>query len=178
MLGGGRKSSVKLTKNQPFSLVSIFFCFLLLSRTFGRHYSRHRTSHHYLHHNQTLQQPYVVVAPPLPLSLFSAKIFFPLRHHDSNSSSDHPFQRLPPLPAVVEAATLSSSAPTTSDRSTDRDSSSKCKSSSSNPGGSTLHRCHRLHHVVLFGQTTLTPCNFPLPLPPPFLHHHCPLREQ
>jgi len=129
MLGGGRKSSVKLTKNQPFSLVSIFFCFLLLSRTFGRHYSRHRTSHHYLHHNQTLQQPYVVVAPPLPLSLFSAKIFFPLRHRDSNSSSDHPFQRLPPLPAVVEAATLSSSAPTASDRSTDRDSSSTCNSS-------------------------------------------------
>jgi hypothetical protein len=50
--------------------------------------------------------------------------------------------------------------------------------SSSNPGGSTLHRCHRLHHVVLLGQTTLTPGNFPLPLPLPLLLPCCSLREQ
>jgi len=54
MFGGRRKSSVKLTKNQPFSPVFIFFCFLLLSRTFDRHHSHHRPSHYVLHHNQTL----------------------------------------------------------------------------------------------------------------------------
>jgi len=61
------------------------------------------------------------------LSLLCKKIF-PLRHRDSNSSSDHPFQRFLPIPAAVEAATLSSSAPTASDRSTVRDSSNTCNS--------------------------------------------------
>jgi len=149
-----------LTKNQPFSLVFIFFCFLLLSRTFGRHHSHHRPSHYILYHSQTLNN-LTWWLHHLSLSLF-CETFFPLYHCDPSSSSNHPFQRLPPLPGAVEATTLSSSTPTASNRSTDRDS-----SSTSNPGGSTLHRCHRLHHVVLLGQTTLMPSNFPLPFPPP-----------
>jgi hypothetical protein len=35
-----------------------------------------------------------------------------------------------------------------------------------------------LHHVVLLGQTTLTPGNFPVPLPLPLLLPCCSLREQ
>ena len=108
----------------------------------------------------------------LSLSLLYETLF-PLYHRDSSSSSTHPFQRLPPLPVAVEAATLSLSTQTASNPSIDRDSSSTC-----NPGGSTLHRCHRLHHVVLLGQTTLTPGNFPLPLPLLLLLPRCSLREQ
>jgi len=68
----------------------------------------------------------------LSLSLLYEKLF-PLRHRDSNSSSDHPFQRFLPIPAAVEAATLSSSAPTASDRSTVRDSSNTCNSAAATP---------------------------------------------
>jgi len=133
-------------------------------------------------HSNT-QQPCVVAAPPLSLSLSSSlpcETLSPLYHRDSSSSSNHSFQRFPPLPAAVEATTLSSSTPTVSNPSTDRHNSNPCNSSSSNPGGSTLHRCHRVHHFVLLSQTTLTPSNFPLPLPPPLLVilHHCSLREQ
>ena len=53
MFGEKRKSTLKLTKNQPFSHVFIFFCVLLLNRTFSHHHSHHRLSHHNLHHNQT-----------------------------------------------------------------------------------------------------------------------------
>jgi len=130
-------------------------------------------------HSNT-QQPCVVAAPPFSLSLsFSFSLpcetLFPLYHRDSSSSSNHYFQQLPPLPTAAEVTTLFSSAPTASDRNIDCDSSSTCNSSSSNPGGSTPHRCHRLHHVVLLGRTTLTPGNFPLPLPLPLLFHavHC-----
>ena len=173
MFRGRRKSSVKLTKNQPFSPVFIFFCFLLFSINFGRHHSHHRPSHYVLHHNQTLNNlTWWLHHLSLSLSLLYETLF-PLYHRDSSSSSNHPFQRLPPLPAVVEATTLSSSTPTASNPSIDRDSSSTC-----NPGGSTLHRCHRLHHVVLLGQTTLTPGNFPLPLPLLLLLPRCSLREQ
>ena len=175
MFGGRRKSSVKLTKNQPFSPVFIFFCFLLLSRTFGRHHSHHRPSQHILHHSPTLNNltwwlHHLSLSLSLSLSL-PCETLFHLYHRDSNSSSNHYFPRFPPLPAAAEAATLSSSTPTVSNPSTDRD----C----SNPDCSTLHRCHGLCHVVLLSQTTLMPGNFPLPLPPPllvFLHYS--LREQ
>ena len=183
MFGGRRKSSVKLTKNQPFSPVFIFFCFLLLSHTFGHHHhSHHRPSHYNLHHIQTpsnlawwLHHLSLSLSSSLPCETLS-----PLYHRDSSSSNNHSFQRFPPLPAAVEATTLSSSTPTVSNPSTDRHNSNPCNSSSSNPGGSTLHRCHRVHHFVLLSQTTLTPSNFPLPLPPPLLVilHHCSLREQ
>jgi len=173
-----RKIECKVDKKISLSpLFFIIFCFLLLSRTFG-HYSRHRLSHYNLHHNQTLNNlTWWLHHLPPSISLLCENLF-PLHHRSSSSSSNHPLQRLPPLPAAVEAATLSSSAPTASDRSIDRDSSSTCNSSSNHPGGSTLHRCHRLHHVVLLGQTTLTPSNFLPPRPPPLFHHHCPLREQ
>jgi len=74
MFGGRRKSSVKLTKNQPFSPVFIFFCFLLLSRTFDRHHSHHRPSHYILHHSQTLNNLTWWLHHP-SLSLFSVKLF-------------------------------------------------------------------------------------------------------
>jgi len=70
------------------------------------------------------QQPHVVAAPPLSLSLsLLCETLFPLYHRDSRSSSNNPFQRLPPLLAAVEGTTLSSSTPTASNPSTDRDSS-------------------------------------------------------
>jgi len=163
----GRRKSRSWQKINLSPLFLIIFCFLLLSRTFGRHYSRHRLSHYNFHHNQTPNN-LTWWLHHLPPSLSSLRKSFPLHHHGSSSNSNHPLQRLPPLPAAVEATTLSSSAPTASDvRSIDRDSSSICNSNNSNPGGPTLHRCHRLHHVVLLGQTTLTPGNSPLPLPLP-----------
>jgi len=180
MFRGRRKSSVKLTKNQPFSPVFIFFCFLLFSINFGRHHSHHRPSHYVLHHSQTLNNlTWWLHNHSLSLSPL-CETLFPLYHRDSSSSSNHPFQRLPPLPAALEGTTLSSSTPTASNPSTDRDSSGTCNSSSSNPRGSTLHRCHRFYHVILLGQTTITPGNFPLPLPlsPSLLLPCCSLREQ
>jgi len=171
MFGARGKSSENLTKNQHFSHV-----FILFSRTFGHHHhSHHRPFHYNLHHIQTPSNlAWWLHHLSLSLSLsFSFSLpcetLFPLYHRDSSSSSNHYFQRLPPLPTAAEATTLFSSAPTASDRSIDRDSSSTCNSSSSNPGGSTPHRCHRLHHVVLLSRTTLTPGNFPLPLPLPLL---------
>ena len=102
MFGGRRQSSVKLTKNQPFSPVFIFFCFLLLSRTFGRHYSRHRLSHYSLHHNQTpnnLTWWLRHLSPALSLSLFSTKLLFlsttatPAVAATTLSSGSHPYQQ-------------------------------------------------------------------------------------
>ena len=132
MFGGRRKSSVKLTKNQPFSPVFIFFCFLLLSRAFDRHHSHHRPSQHILHHSPTLNN-LTWWLDHLSLSLsFPCETLFHLYHRDSSSSSNHSFQRFPPLPAATEATTLSSSTPTVSNPSTDHDSSNPCNSSSMN----------------------------------------------
>jgi len=49
-----KKIECKVDKNQPFSPIFIFFCFLLLNHTFGHHHSHHRPSHYNLHHIQTL----------------------------------------------------------------------------------------------------------------------------
>jgi len=176
-----KKIECKVDKNQPFSPIFIFFCFLLLNHTFGHHHSHHRLSHYNLHHIQTLNiLTWWLHHFSLSLSLSSLRNSFPSHHRDPSCSSNHPFQRLPPLPATAEATILSSSTPTVSNPSTDHDSSSTSNASSSNFGSSTLHRCHRLHHVVLLGQTTLTPGNFPLPIPLPLLLlllHYCALRE-
>jgi len=101
MFGGRRKSSVKLTKNQPFSLVFIFFCFLLLNRTFGRHHSHHRPSHYVLHHSQTLNNLtwWLHHLSLSLLSLFSVKLL-------SSLSPRLQQQQHPPFPA---ASTLTSS---------------------------------------------------------------------
>jgi len=117
------------------------------------------------------------------LSLFCRPVssFFLLCHYDLNSSSNnnHPFQRLSSLPAAVEASTLSSATPTVSNPSTDHDSSSTWNASSSNSSGSTLHRCHHLHHVVLLGHTTFTPGSLlPFLLLLLLLHDLCSQREQ
>ena len=100
MFGGRRKLSVKLTKNQPFSHVFIFFCFLLLSCTFGRHYSRHRLSHYNMHHNQTPNDlTWWLHHLSLSLSLFSPKLFFlsttatPAVAVTTLSSGSHPYQQ-------------------------------------------------------------------------------------
>ena len=181
MFGGRRKSSVKLTKislSPLFSSFSVFYFSTTPSATTILTIVRPTTIYITFRHSTASRGGCIT---SLFLSLFSAKLFYPLYHHDPSCSSNHPFQQLPPLPAAAEAAILSSSTPTVSNPSTDRDSSSTINTSSSNFGGSTLHRCHCLHHVVLLGQTTLMPGNFPLPLPLPLLLlllHYCALREQ
>jgi hypothetical protein len=79
MARGWRKSSPKLTKNQPpsptflFSVVSLFFP--LLSRTFSHQHSHHHLSHYNLLHNQTPNH-LTWWLHHLSLSLLSAKLFF------------------------------------------------------------------------------------------------------
>ena len=95
MFGGRRKSSVKLTKNQPFSPVFIFFCFLLLSRTFDRHHSHHRPSHYVLHHNQTLNNLtwWLHHLSLLYETLFPLTTATPAAAATTLSSGFHPYQQ-------------------------------------------------------------------------------------
>jgi len=180
MFGGRRKSSVKLTKislSPLFSSFSVFYFSTTPSATTILTIVRPTTIYITFRH---LTSSRGGCTTSLSLSLSSLRNSFPSHHRDPSCSSNHPFQRLPPLPATAEATILSSSTPTVSNPSTDHDSSSTSNASSSNFGSSTLHRCHRLHHVVLLGQTTLTPGNFPLPIPLPLLLlllHYCALRE-
>jgi len=180
MFGARKKSSAKLTKNQSFSLV--FHNFLLSP-------------------SQPHLRPPLISPPSLPpqpssqpntpttlrgvcttspsLSLLYEKLF-PLRHRDSNSSSDHPFQRFLPIPAAVEAATFSSSAPTASDRSTVRDSSNTCNSAAATPAAqlSTIATACTTSSSSVRPPLRQVTLRFlflpPLLVPPPY----CSLREQ
>jgi len=125
MARGWRKSSPKLTKNQPpsptflFSIVSLFFP--LLSRTFSHQHSHHHLSHYNLLHNQTPNHlTWWLHHLSLSLSLSPlCKTLLPLCHHDPSSirisiSRNYLVQKLSSFPTAAGATTFSSTTPTVS----------------------------------------------------------------
>jgi len=172
MFGGGRKIECKVDKKSAF--LPCFHLFLLSpSQPHLRPPPLSPPSFplHSISQPDT-QQPHVVAAPPFSLSLslslsLFCETFFPLYHCDPSSSSNHPFQRLPPLPGAVEVTTLSSSTPTATAAPTATTAAPATRAAVTPVAQPsplpplTPRRPTRSDHLM--------PGNFPLPLPPPFL---------